>query len=235
MDQLSPRTGSEVAQAPVALVRTAGLVPYPEAVAAMERRVAAIREGSAPECLWLVEHPPLYTAGSSAQTGELIDAHGLPVYQTGRGGQYTYHGPGQRVGYVLLDLKNARICGGPDVRCYVHTLEEWLIRTLAGFGVAGERREGRIGIWVVTPAGEKKIAAIGVRVRHWVTYHGIALNVAPDLSQYAGIVPCGIREYGVTSLRDLGIGASMADVDQALCAAFTQVFGAPLREMAGSL
>jgi lipoyl(octanoyl) transferase len=234
MDQLAARSAFEAPQAPVALVQSVGLVPYPEAVTAMEARVAAIRAGTAPECLWLLEHPPLYTAGSSAQAGDLLDAHGLPVYQTGRGGQYTYHGPGQRVGYVMLDLKKARVCGGPDVRCFVHTLEEWLIRTLSALGVTGERREGRIGIWVDRPTGEKKIAAIGVRVRHWVTYHGVALNVAPDLSQYAGIVPCGIREHGVTSLRDLGVDVTMADVDAVLCDVFRDVFGASLHAEADS-
>ena len=234
MDQLSPRTHTEGAQAPVALYRSLDPIPYPEAIAVMERRVAEIRAGTTPECLWLLEHPPLFTAGSSAQAGDLLDAHGLPVYQTGRGGQYTYHGPGQRVAYVMLDLKQARVCGGPDIRCFVHTLEEWLIRTLSVLGVSGERREGRIGIWVDGPGGEKKIAAIGVRVRHWVTYHGIALNVAPELSHYTGIVPCGIREYGVTSLRDLGIETSMEAVDAALCDTFSRVFEASLREEPGS-
>lgn len=197
-----------------------GLLPYPEAVAFMEERAEAIAEGKAPELVWLVEHPPIYTAGTSAQESDLLDAR-FPVFKTGRGGQYTYHGPGQRVGYVMLNLKSR----GGDVRRYVHDLEEWLIRTLAQFSVKGERREGRVGIWVVRGSREDKIAALGVRVRHWVTFHGIALNVAPDLSHFGGIVPCGIRGYGVTSLADLGIKTTMADVDIALKAAFQDVFG----------
>jgi lipoyl(octanoyl) transferase len=234
MDQRSAHKTVQAA-APVALHMSGRLVPYPEAIGAMERRVAAIRTGTASECLWLLEHPPLYTAGSSARTDDLLDANRLPVFQTGRGGQYTYHGPGQRVAYLMLDLKRARVCGGPDIRCYVHTLEEWLIRTLKVFGVVGERREGRIGIWIDLPGTEKKIAAIGVRVRHWVTYHGIALNVAPDLSHYGGIVPCGISDYGVTSLRELGVDASLQDVDSALCRTFSEVFGAPLADETGDI
>jgi lipoyl(octanoyl) transferase len=198
-------------------------VAYPEAVAAMEERVAAIRAGTAPELVWLLEHPPLYTAGTSARPDDLLDHGRFPVYATGRGGQHTYHGPGQRVGYVMLDLKRR----GADVRAYVHRLEEWLIATLARFNVKGERREGRVGIWVARGAGrEDKIAAIGVRVRHWVTYHGVALNVDCDLSHFAGIVPCGIAtpQFGVTSLLDLGITATMADVDVALREAFDDVF-----------
>ena len=203
-------------------------VLYPEAVAAMEERVAAIRAGREPELVWLVEHPPLYTAGTSARPEDLLDQR-FPVYATGRGGQHTYHGPGQRVGYVMLDLKRR----GQDVRAYVHGLEEWLIAALARFNVKGERREGRVGIWVDRgphPSGgrrEDKIAAIGVRVRHWVTYHGVALNVDCDLSHFAGIVPCGIAtpQYGVTSLLDLGITATMPDVDSAMRAAFEHVFG----------
>jgi lipoyl(octanoyl) transferase len=205
--------------------RTApGLLPYPEAVAAMEERAAAIRAGTAPELVWLVEHPPLYTAGTSAQDGDLLDAMGFPVYRTGRGGQFTYHGPGQRVAYVMLDLK-AR---GEDVRAYVANLEDWVIRALARFGVTAERRAGRIGLWVARPGGgaaEDKIAAIGVRVRRWVSYHGIAINLAPDLSHYAGIVPCGIREHGVTSLAALGVKAGMAELDAALKGTFGEVFG----------
>lgn len=201
----------------------AGLVGYEDAVAAMEARVAAIHSGDAAELVWLVEHPPLYTAGSSAQDSDLIEPGFLPVYRSGRGGQFTYHGPGQRVGYVMLDLKRR----GADVRCYVHNLEEWLIRALAMLGVQGERRSGRVGIWVARGAGrEDKIAAIGVRVRKWVTYHGIALNVAPDLGHYRGIVPCGIAEHGVTSLAALGIAATMPEVDAALRRAFDEVFGA---------
>jgi lipoyl(octanoyl) transferase len=204
-------------------------VGYPDAVAAMEARVAAIRAGTASELVWLVEHPPLYTAGTSAKPEELLDRGRFPVYATGRGGQHTYHGPGQRVGYVMLDLKPR----GSDVRAYVHSLEDWLIATLQRFNVRGERREGRVGIWVDRgphPLGgrrEDKIAAIGVRVRHWVTYHGVALNVDCDLSHFGGIVPCGIAmpQYGVTSLLDLGIPASMPDVDAAMRAAFDEVFG----------
>jgi lipoyl(octanoyl) transferase len=204
------------------------LVGYPEAVAFMEQRAAEIAENRAAECVWLLEHPAIYTAGSSAQPGDLIDAR-FPVFQTGRGGQFTYHGPGQRVGYVMLDLKRRTM----DVRAYVRDLEEWLIRTLAHFGVKGERREGRVGIWVLRDDGrEDKIAAIGVRVRRWVTYHGVALNVAPDLTHFDGIVPCGIRGHGVTSLADLGIAASMLEVDAALRAEFEAVFNStlPLRE-----
>ncbi len=197
-----------------------GAVPYPEALAAMEARVAAIRAGTAPELVWLLEHPPLYTAGTSAQDGDLLAPDRFPVYRTGRGGQYTYHGPGQRVGYVMVDLKRRN----PDVRAYVHSLEEWLIRTLARFQVKGERREGRVGIWVERDGFEKKIAAIGVRVRQWVTFHGVALNVDPDLSHFAGIVPCGLAQYGVTSLVDLGLPVTMADVDLALREAWDEVF-----------
>jgi lipoyl(octanoyl) transferase len=199
-----------------------GLLDYDEAVRAMEARAAHIRAGAAGELVWLVEHPPLYTAGVSSQAEDLIDPGRLPVYRTGRGGQYTYHGPGQRVGYVLLDLERR----GRDVRKYVGALEEWLIRTLARFGVAGERRAGRVGIWVARGDGsEDKIAAIGVRIRRWVSYHGVALNVDPDLSHYAGIVPCGVRDHGVTSLAKLGVAASMAEVDAALKEAFDEVFG----------
>lgn len=194
---------------------------YPEAVAAMEARVAEIRAGTAPELVWLVEHPPLYTAGTSAKAEDLLDGTSFPVYATGRGGQFTYHGPGQRVGYVMLDLKRRR----PDVHAFVSDLEEWLIRALATFGVRGERRAGRIGIWVDRGArGEAKIAALGVRLRHWVSFHGVALNVDCDLGHYAGIVPCGIRQYGVTSLSDLGVAATMAEVDLALRRSFEAVF-----------
>ncbi len=204
-------------------------VDYEAAVAEMEARVAAIHAGTAPELVWLLEHPPLYTAGTSAKPGDLLERGRFPVYATGRGGEYTYHGPGQRVGYVLLDLKRR----GPDVRAYVRGLEDWLIATLARFNVKGERREGRVGIWVDRgphPQGgrrEDKIAAIGVRVRHWVTFHGVALNVECDLSHFQGIVPCGIAtpQYGVTSLLDLGIIASMAEVDAAMRDAFEEVFG----------
>ncbi|HEX2591598.1 MAG TPA: lipoyl(octanoyl) transferase LipB [Rhizomicrobium sp.] len=198
-----------------------GRVAYPDAVAAMEERAAAISEGRALEQVWLLEHPPIYTAGTSAKEADLLD-HRFPVFKTGRGGQYTYHGPGQRVGYVMLDLRRR----GQDVRRYVHDLEEWLIQTLAQFNVKGERRQGRVGIWVDRGNGrEDKIAAIGVRVRKWVTFHGVSFNVDPDLSHFDGIVPCGIREFGVTSLHDLGLPVTMADADVALKTAFEQVFG----------
>jgi len=211
------------AQATEWIVRP-GLLPYPEAVAAMEERAEAIAAGRAPERVWLVEHPPIYTAGTSADAGDLLEAR-FPVFHTGRGGQFTYHGPGQRVAYVMLDLKRRK----PDVRAFVRDLEAWLIGALAEFGVSGERRQDRVGIWVARGNGrEDKIAAIGVRIRHWVTYHGIALNVAPDLSHFSGIVPCGVRGHAVTSLADLGIAASMADVDAALKASFERVFG-PVR------
>jgi lipoyl(octanoyl) transferase len=200
-----------------------GLIDYDTASREMETRVAAIHDGTAPEQVWLLEHPPLYTAGTSAKDEDLIDAAGLPVYRTGRGGQFTYHGPGQRVGYVMLDLKHH----GGDIRRYVRDLEEWLIRTLARFQVKGERREGRVGIWVAERDGsENKIAAIGVRVRHWVTFHGVSLNVEPDLKNFDGIIPCGIRQHGVTSLAAQGILVSMPEVDAALRAAFGEVFGA---------
>ena len=202
---------------------SAAPVAYEAAVAEMESRVAAIREGRAPELVWLLEHPPLYTAGSSANPADLLNAGGLPVYETGRGGQYTWHGPGQRVAYVMLDLQQR----GGDVRGYVRNLEDWIIRALAQFNVTGERREGRVGIWVDRGAGrEDKIAAIGVRVRRWVTYHGIAINVEPELSHYTGIVPCGIanENLGVTSLVDLGLPVTMEDLDNALMATFGEVF-----------
>jgi lipoyl(octanoyl) transferase len=200
-------------------------VEYRAAVDEMERRVAAIRFGSAPELVWLLEHPPLYTAGTSARREDLLDPDRLPVYRSGRGGRYTYHGPGQRVAYVMLDLRRR----GQDVRCYVHQLEEWIIRALASFGVMGEHRAGRVGIWVAQPGGrEEKIAAIGVRVRQWVSYHGVAVNIDPELDNYRGIVPCGIAEHGVTSLARLGIGTTMQEVDAALQSTFAQVFADPL-------
>jgi lipoyl(octanoyl) transferase len=199
-------------------------VEYAAAVEEMEGRVAAIAAGAASELVWLLEHPPLYTAGTSARDEELIEPGRLPVHRTGRGGRYTYHGPGQRIAYVMLDLRRR----GQDVRCYVHQLEEWIIRTLARFEVRGERRDGRIGIWVERPSGiEEKIAAIGVRVRRWVTYHGLALNVDPELEHYRGIVPCGIAAHGVTSLAELGIAASMGEVDTALKRTFAEVFEVP--------
>jgi lipoyl(octanoyl) transferase len=204
-----------------------GLVEYETALAFMAARAAAIAQGKAAELIWLVEHPPLYTAGTSARPRELIEAR-FPVYTAGRGGQFTYHGPGQRVGYVMLDLKRRT----QDVRRFVATLEEWIIHTLAAFAVHGERRNDRIGVWVRRPhkgdGAEDKIAAIGIRVQRWVTLHGFALNVAPDLSHFSGIVPCGIAEprYGITSLADLGLQVSMADVDRVLRAEFEPLFGA---------
>ncbi|MGH7153334.1 MAG: lipoyl(octanoyl) transferase LipB [Acetobacteraceae bacterium] len=209
---------------------TPGLTPYPEAITTMESRVAAIRAGSAPELVWLLEHPPLYTAGTSARPDELTDPAGFPTYHAGRGGQWTYHGPGQRIAYVMLDLMrpHGRV-PVRDVRCYVHGLEEWIIRALARFGIRGERRDGRIGVWIAAPAvtPEAKIAALGVRVSRWTSWHGVALNVAPDLSHFAGIVPCGLHGYGVTSLHALGINATMADVDAALHDAWNEVFLTP--------
>ena len=195
-------------------------VEYTDAVAEMERRVAAIRAGELGELVWLLEHPALYTAGTSAKPDDLIDADRLPVHITGRGGQYTYHGPGQRVAYVMLDLK-AR---GGDLRAYVGRLEDWLIATCAAFGVVGERRAGRVGVWVADGATEAKIAAIGVRVRRWVSYHGVSLNVAPDLDHYRGIVSCGIRDHGMTSLKALGVDAAMDDVDAVLREKFRVFF-----------
>jgi lipoyl(octanoyl) transferase len=204
--------------------RTASaLVPYEEAVAAMETRVAAIHARTESELIWLVEHPPLYTAGTSANAADLIEPGRLPVFRTGRGGQYTYHGPGQRVAYVMLDLTRR----GRDVGCHVWRLEEWMIRVLARFGLKGERREGRVGVWIARDGHEEKIGAIGVRVRHWVTYHGLALNVDPNLGNYAGIVPCGISGHGVTSMAALGAKATMADVDAALRDTFDDVFESP--------
>lgn len=198
---------------------------YGEAVVWMEARVAAIASGEAPECVWLLEHPPLYTAGTSAQESDLLVPARFPVYRTGRGGQYTYHGPGQRVAYVMLDLRRR----GSDIRAFVCALEDWIIATLARFGVTGERRPGRIGVWVprpeLGPGREDKIAAIGVRVRRWVSFHGIAINVAPDLEHFSGIVPCGVRDQGVTSLADLGVAAGMDEVDAALKATFRQTLG----------
>jgi lipoyl(octanoyl) transferase len=198
-------------------------VPYAEALRTMEERVEAIAQGRAPELVWLLEHPPLYTAGTSAKSSDLVQPDRFPVYQTGRGGQYTYHGPGQRVGYVMLDL-NRR--GRADLRRYVQDLEQWLVRTLARFGVSGERRPGRVGIWVAGPTGaEEKIAAIGVRVRRWVTYHGVSINRDPDLSHFEGIVPCGIADRGVTSLAKLGVTVTPDELDRVLVEEFERVFG----------
>jgi lipoyl(octanoyl) transferase len=220
-----PPIGSE----PVEWRVTEGVTPYAQAVAAMEARADAIAAGMASEQVWLVEHPALYTAGTSADPADLVDAHRFPVHQTGRGGQFTYHGPGQRVAYVMLDLKRR----GPDVRRFVASLEAWLIAALGAFNVVGERRADRVGVWVRRPErplidgamAEDKVAAIGIRVRRWVTFHGVSLNVEPDLEHFAGIVPCGVRHHGVTSLVDLGLPVTMADVDVALRASFEAVFG----------
>ena len=208
-------------------------VAYPRALEVMNARAQAIRDGQARELVWLLEHPALYTAGTSAKAADLVDPHRLPVFDSGRGGQFTYHGPGQRVAYVMLDLKSRN----GDVRALVHNLEAWVAQALAAFNVKGETHEGRVGIWVKRPgrpgesAGEDKIAAIGLRVSRWVTTHGISLNVEPDLSNYDGIVPCGIRDHGVTSLADLGLPVTMADADVALRRAFENVFG-PVRYVA---
>ncbi|HEY0165228.1 MAG TPA: lipoyl(octanoyl) transferase LipB [Sphingomicrobium sp.] len=203
MDEIIPDIEWRVSQAPVA---------YPEALAFMNQRAAAIRAGEASECVWLLEHPPLFTAGTSADPAELSNPLGLPVHAAGRGGRYTYHGPGQRVGYVMLDLDKR----GRDVRCFVHALEGWIIATLADLGVCAHRAPGRIGIWVGEGAGEAKIAALGLRVKRWVTLHGFSINVAPDLAHFSGIVPCGIAEYGVTSLAALGKQIGTNGVDMAL-------------------
>lgn len=222
-----PQPGS----APVEWRVEAGLTPYPQALAFMEARAESIRAGEASELVWLVEHPPLYTAGTSARIEDLIEPNRFPVFAAGRGGEYTYHGPGQRVAYVMLDLKRRR----EDVRAFVAALEEWIIATLAAFNVRGERREDRVGVWVVRPdrpplpdgsPAEDKIAAIGIRLRRWVSFHGIAINVEPNLGHFAGIVPCGIPDHGVTSLVDLGLPVTMADLDDALMGAFKGVFGA---------
>lgn len=222
-----PRPGSP----PVEWIVAEGLTDYESALAFMEDRAARIARGAAGECVWLVEHPPLYTAGTSSKPGDLVDRR-FPVFETGRGGQYTYHGPGQRVAYAMLDLKRRR----PDVRGYVAGLEAWLIATLAAFNVKGERREDRVGVWVRRPdkprgpggeMAEDKIAAIGVRLRQWVSFHGVALNVEPDLTHFSGIVPCGVSSahYGVTSLADLGLPVTIHDADIALRKAFEEIFG----------
>jgi lipoyl(octanoyl) transferase len=206
-----------------------GLTPYPEALATMQARAGAIRAGSAGELVWLVEHPPLYTAGTSADPADLRAPGRFPVYAAGRGGQWTYHGPGQRTAYVMLDLEQPHGTARPrDLRAYVHALEEWLIRALHRLDVPAERRAGRVGIWVADrmTGREEKIAAIGVRITRWVSWHGVALNVGPDLSHFAGIVPCGIREHGVTSLHALGRPVTMAQADAALRAAWAEAFGA---------
>lgn len=229
-DQLSLEFRPTVASLPVEWTVSSGLTGYEQALSAMEARAEAIREGTAPEQVWLVEHPPLYTAGTSANVSDLIEPDRFPVFDAGRGGEYTYHGPGQRVAYVMLDLKRRR----EDVRAFVAALEEWIIQSLASFNVTGERRDDRVGVWVVRPdrpalpdgsQAEDKIAAIGIRLRRWVSFHGIAINVEPDLSHFGGIVPCGIEGYGVTSLVDLGLPVTMADLDIALKSTFKTVFG----------
>jgi lipoyl(octanoyl) transferase len=229
-DRLADAMPAPAGACPVEWAIAEGLVGYEEAVAVMEERVAAIAAGRAAERVWLVEHPPLYTAGTSARDEDLVDPGRFPVFRSGRGGQFTYHGPGQRVAYVMLDL-NRRV---PDLRRYVAALEAWLIGTLAAFNVRGERREDRVGVWVRRPdrpggpggeSAEDKIAAIGIRVRRWVTYHGVSLNVEPDLGHFTGIVPCGVRRHGVTSLVDLGIPVTMPEVDSVMRAAFEEVFG----------
>ena len=201
-------------------------VPYEDAVAFMQSRATAIAAADAPELVWLLEHPPLYTAGTSANVADLTEPDRFPVYETGRGGQYTYHGPGQRVAYVMLSVKDR----GSDIRCFVRGLERWIIDTLDAFNVKGERREGRVGVWVERGAREDKIAALGIRVSRGVSYHGVSLNVDPDLSHYEGIVPCGISAHGVTSLTDLGLPVSMTDADMALRAAFEDIFGPTVTE-----
>jgi len=211
------------------------LVPYPQALVEMEARAVAIAEGKADELVWLLEHPPLYTAGTSADAHDLLQPDRFPVYDAGRGGEYTYHGPGQRVGYVLLDLKRRR----QDVRAYVSAIEEVVIRTLAKMNVRGERREDRVGVWVRRPerpplpdgsTAEDKVAAIGIRLKRWVTFHGFSLNVEPDLSHFGGIVPCGISAYGVTSLVDLGLPVMMSDVDVLIRQSFEEIFGPTVRD-----
>jgi lipoyl(octanoyl) transferase len=214
-------TINETRQAEIEWRVSEGYVNYPEAVSAMEDRVEGILNHTYPEQVWLLEHCPIYTAGTSSKDSDIL-VKNFPVFQTGRGGQFTYHGPGQRVAYVMLDL-NARAA---DVRQFICDLEEWLIRTLIKFGVKGERRQGRVGIWVVNKAREEKIAAIGVRLRRWVTFHGVSLNVDPDLTHYSGIVPCGIKEHGITSLSALGISVSMSEVDSELKNSFREIFGA---------
>ncbi|MFT4097733.1 MAG: lipoyl(octanoyl) transferase LipB [Rhodoblastus sp.] len=230
-DALAARFPARPGSPPVEWAVTDALTPYADALAEMETRAAAIARGEAAERVWLLEHPPLYTSGTSAKPGDLLDAR-FPVFETGRGGQFTYHGPGQRVAYVMLDLKRRK----QDVRAFVAALEAWIIGTLAAFNVKGERREDRVGVWTrrpdkpAGPAGEMaedKIAAIGIRVRQWVTFHGVSLNVEPDLAHFSGITPCGVREthYGVTSLADLGLPVTMHDVDVAMRRAFEEIFG----------
>jgi lipoyl(octanoyl) transferase len=206
---------------PVEWTVSPGLVAYPDALSRMDAHVDAISRGTEPERIWLLEHPPLYTAGTSARDEDLVEPDRFPVFRSGRGGQFTYHGPGQRVAYVMLDLRRR----GGDVRAFVAGLERWVIATLGEFGITGERREDRVGVWVRRGQKEDKIAAIGIRVRHWVSFHGISINLNPDLSHFSGIVPCGIREHGVTSLSDLGLAADMTDLDDALRRQFRLIFG----------
>jgi lipoyl(octanoyl) transferase len=210
-------------------------VPYPDAISAMERHVEAMRHGQAPEAVWLLEHPPIYTAGTSAKPHDLLEPKKLPVFQSGRGGQYTYHGPGQRIVYLMLDLGRRE----KDVRRFVRKIENWIIEALDMLGVEGHVREGRTGIWVARPEKgaqvEDKIAAIGIRIRHWISFHGVSINIAPDLSHYDGIVACGVRDQGVTSLTDLGQNRSMAEVDQALAATFSNHFGPKVHMAEGQL
>lgn len=230
-ESLTPLMTLRASELPVEWRVSEGLTPYAEALAFMEERAEAIAAGCAPEQVWLVEHPPIYTAGTSAKDRDLVDPR-FPVHRTGRGGQYTYHGPGQRVAYVMLDLKRRR----PDVRTFVAALESWIIATLDAFNVIAGRREDRVGVWVPRPGkprgiggevAEDKIAAIGIRVRRWVSFHGVALNVEPDLSHFSGIVPCGVAtaHYGVTSLKDLGVQVRMSDVDAVLAREFEAIFG----------
>jgi lipoyl(octanoyl) transferase len=225
LSEAAPRAKLPRPNAAVGWATSGGLVPYPEAEAAMEARAGAIADGQAGELVWLLEHPPLYTAGVSSKAADLLDPGRFPVFRSGRGGQYTYHGPGQRVAYVMLDL-SAR---GRDVRAFVDALQAWIIDALARLGVSGDVRDGRVGVWIERDgpraAREDKIAAIGVKLRRWVSFHGVSLNVDPDLTHFTGIVPCGVTAHGVTSLRDLGLGADMAEVDAALKAAFISVFG----------
>jgi lipoyl(octanoyl) transferase len=220
-DELKPVMSST---SPVRWEVSSGLVGYPDALLRMELEVDAIRTGAARELIWLLEHPPLYTAGTSANPADLVAPDLFPVFDAGRGGQYTYHGPGQRVAYVMLDLRKR----GSDVRAFVTALEDWIIRTLMDFSIAGERREDRVGVWVTRPGREDKIAALGIRVRHGISFHGISINLDPDLTHFDGIVPCGISEHGVTSFRDLGLASPMTDLDAALARQFKAVFGSDI-------
>lgn len=229
-DQIQPLFMPTVASVPVEWTVSPGLTSYETALQSMEARAEAVRNGDAREQVWLVEHPPLYTAGTSAKPTDLIDPGRFPVFDAGRGGEFTYHGPGQRVAYVMLDLKRRR----EDVRAFVAALEQWIIGTLDTFSVRGERRDDRVGVWVVRPdrpplpdgsPAEDKIAAIGIRLRRWVSFHGVAINVEPDLTHFDGIVPCGVEGYGVTSLVDLGLPVTMYDLDIALKSGFTDIFG----------